>query len=123
MTYFDCKRIKRMIDRQRLRVAELREKTTSFSVNLDGMPKCSSSNSRTEQAVEDIQAEEIKLKHLEDLLSNALKAIPDKYMQELINLKVNKNRSWTWIAVNKGNGSSGNSIRMMCHRYRWEFST
>ena len=118
MNYLDCKKLKREIDKQKLRLAEVKESGSSITVSLSDMPKGGTSVNRTELAVENIEAEEIKLKKLEQQLRDTIDSIPDEYIRKIIDLKINKGKSWTWIAVNKGNGSK-DSIRKMCVRYFW----
>lgn len=119
MNYFDCKRLKRMIDKQRLEVAELRESAVSISTGADGMPKQSVSGSKTERMVEQLAVEEARLIHLEKRLYQAIMSIPDEYIRRMIRLKVCKNYSWNWIAQKLGGNNTGDSIRKLCVRYHW----
>lgn len=119
MNYFDCKKLKRMIDIQRLEVAELRCRSASISVSIDGMPKASNNGSRTERSVEKLTIEEEKLRHLERMLYSSLIAIPDEYIRKLIHLKILRGKSWNWIAIKLGGSNTGDSVRKACVRYHW----
>ena len=119
MNYFDCKRLKRMIDAQRLHVAELRESAAGIAAKADGMPKSGAHGSKTERMVERIAVEEERLVHLEKRLYQAIVSIPDEYIRRMIRLKICKGYSWNKIAFILGGNNSGDSIRMTCVRYRW----
>lgn len=119
MNYFDCKKLKRMIDKQRLDVAELREDAVSISVSADDMPRSGTHTSRTERAVERLAVEEARLVHLERRLHQAIVSIPDEYIRKMIRLKVCKGKSWNWIAQSMGGGNTGDSVRKICVRYKW----
>lgn len=56
----------------------------------------------------------ISRQELKHIISN----IPDEEYREMINQKLIDNRTWTWIAMNKGIDSS-ESVRKSCSRYSW----
>ena len=124
MNYFDCVRLQKMISEQALTVAELQDNSVSVSSGRsDGMPKSSSPGSGIERKVERLTVEEAKLEHLKKQLDCVINSIPDRYIRKLICLRIFKNKSWNWIACKVGGNTTGNGIRMLCVRYKWEFST
>ena len=56
----------------------------------------------------------ISQQELKRIISN----IPDNEYREMISQKLIDNRTWTWIAMNKGIDSP-ESVRKSCNRYSW----
>ena len=56
----------------------------------------------------------ISQQELKRIISN----IPDDEYREIISQKLIDNRTWTWIATNKGIDSP-ESVRKSCSRYSW----
>lgn len=119
MNYLDCKGLKRDIARQRLKVAELRESRVRISPDLSGMPKASGTGSKTERAVEALTMEQIRLESMEHRLTAMIDSIPDDFIRELFRLRILRNKTWVWISLHISGHNSADSVRMMCHRYRW----
>ena len=119
MNYIDCKGLKRDIARQRLKVAELRESRVRISPVLSGMPKASGTGSKTERAVEALTMEQIRLESMEHRLRAMIDSIPDEFMREIYSQRIHRGRTWQWIAMHIEGHNSADSIRKMCHRYRW----
>ena len=119
MNYLDCKRLKRDISRQRLRIADLRDSAVRISPVLSDMPKAQTSGSKTERAVEALTMEQLRLESMEHRLRAMIDSIPDEYMREVFRLRIEKNRSWQWIAINIQGHNSADSVKKMCYRYRW----
>lgn len=119
MNYLECKKLKRDIARQRLRVADLRDSAVRISPVLSDMPKAQTSGSKTERAVEALTMEQLRLESMEHRLRAMIDSIPDEYIREMFRQRVDRGRSWQWIAVHIEGNNSADSIRMMVHRYRW----
>lgn len=119
MNYLDCKRLKRDIARQRLRVADLRDSAVRISPVLSDMPRAQNTGSRIERAVEGLTMEQLRLESMEHRLRAMIDSIPDEFMRELFRQRIEKNRTWQWIAVHIEGYNSADSVRKMCHRYRW----
>ena len=56
----------------------------------------------------------ISQQELKRIISN----IPDAEYREIISQKLIDNRTWTWIAMNKGIYNP-DSVRKACSRYTW----
>lgn len=119
MNYFDVKRLKAKIENQKLKVAKIRERSTSTTPNLNGMPHSSNISDSVGNAACLLYDAERLLKKLQRQLDDGINSIPDEYIREMIDAKINHNFSWTKIAVSMGGNNTGDSVRMMCTRYKW----
>lgn len=119
MNYLDCKWLKRDIAEQRLKVAELKENRVRISPVLSGMPKASGTGSKTERAVEALMMEQLRLESMEHRLTAMIDSIPDDFIRELFRLRILRDKTWVWISLHISGHNSADSVRMMCHRYRW----
>ena len=119
MNYLDCKGLKRDIARQRLKVAELKENRVRISPVLSGMPRCQQTGSKIELTVEALTMEQIRLESMEHRLRAMIDSIPDDFIREIFRLWVLKDKTWQWIAMHIKGHNSADSIRKMCHRYKW----
>lgn len=90
--------MKRKIEKQRLHIAELEESAVP----------------------EDLEVERIRLEHLENTLRDAINRIPDEYIKKIIHLRIEKNKSWKWIAMKQGGNNTDDCIKKMCYRYFWK---
>lgn len=120
MNYFDLKRLKIKIERQKLRVAKIRSKYgTNVAPNLNGMPHCGNVRDSVSDAVCLLYDAEKFLDKLQQELNDGINSIPDEYIREMIDAKINCNFSWTKVALSTGGNNTGDSVRMMCTRYKW----
>lgn len=119
MNYLDCKRVKRDIARQQLRVADLRDSMVRISPVMSDMPRAGANGSRTERVVEALTMEQLRLESMEHRLRAMVDSIPDEFMRELFRQRIDKSRTWQWIAMHIEGHNSADSVRKMCHRYRW----
>ena len=119
MNYLDCKRLKRDIQKQRLKVADLRDSAVRISPVLSDMPKAQTSGSKTERAVESLTMEQLRLESMEHRLRAMVDSIPDEFMREIYRQRIHRDKTWQWIAMHIEGHNSADSVRKMCHRYRW----
>lgn len=112
--------MKRKIEKQRLHIAELEESAAGVAISFDGLPKSSRKMSTVEKYAENMEVEKIKLERLEIALRNAISKIPDEYIKEIVHLRIEKNRSWQWIALKQGGNNTDDCIKKMCYRYFWK---
>ena len=119
MNYLDCKRLKRDIQKQRLKVADLRDSAVRISPVLSDMPKAQTSGSKTERAVESLTMEQLRLESMEHRLRAMVDSIPDEFMREIFRQRIHRDKTWQWIAMHIEGHNSADSIRMMVHRYKW----
>ena len=119
MNYLDCKRLKRDIQKQRLTVAELRESMVRISPSISDMPHASASGSKTERSVESLTIEQLRLESMEHRLRAMVDSIPDAYIREIFRMRITRNKTWQWIALHIEGRNSADSVRKMCHRYKW----
>ena len=119
MNYLDCKRLKRDIQKQRLKVADLRDSAVRISPVLSDMPHAQQNDSKVEKAVESLTMEQLRLESMEHRLRAMIDSIPDDFIRELFRLRILRNKTWVWISLHISGHNSADSVRMMCHRYRW----
>lgn len=119
MNYFDLKRLKIKIENQRLKVAKIRERSTSITQKLSGMPHSGNVSDNVGNAACLLYDAEQLLDKLQQQLDDAINSIPDEYIREMIDAKINHNYSWTKIALSMGGNNTGDSVRMICTRYKW----
>lgn len=119
MNYLDCKRLKRDIQKQRLKVAELRENAVHISPVLSDMPKAQTSGSKIEKAVEGLTMEQLRLESMEHRLRAMTDSIPDEFIREIFRMRIIRNKTWQWIALHIEGRNSSDAIKKMCYRYRW----
>ena len=119
MNYFDVKRLKAKIENQKLKVAKIKEKSTSITQTLSGMPGSGKIQDSVLDTVSELDYAEHMLEQLINQLKNAMNSIPDKYIKEMIDAKINHNFSWNKIAMIKGGNNTGDGVRKMCTRYKW----
>ncbi len=123
MNYCELKELKRKIKIQRLIVAAAKAEAESLSSASDGMPHgCSVSDRVGSNAVKLISEKE-KLDGLYKQFADSIRAIPDEYMRNMIRARAVNNWSWTRIALAIGGNVTPDGVRMMCRRYKWDFST
>ncbi len=106
MNYFDCKKLKRMMDSQILTVRTLKEEMRSHRGCTGNMSDA-------------IETEEKRLRELQRRIFEMIRAIPDAYIRKIMYLKIWRGMTWNRIAVKLGGINSGDGIRKMCVRYRW----
>ena len=119
MNYLDCKRLKRDIQKQRLKVADLRDSAVRISPVLSDMPHAQQNDSKVEKAVESLTMEQLGLESMEHRLRAMIDSIPDEFMREIYSQRIHRGRTWQWIAMHIEGHNSADSIRKMCHRYKW----
>ena len=119
MNYFDLKKLKIKIEKQKLKVAKIREQSTSITPNLNGMPHSGNVSDNVGNAACLLYDAERLLDKLKRQLDNGIKSIPDDYIKEMIDAKINHGFSWTKIAVSMGGNNTGDGVRKMCTRYNW----
>ena len=119
MNYFDLKKLKIKIEKQKLKVAKIREQSTSITPILNGMPHSGNVSDNVGNAACLLYDAERLLDKLKRQLDNGIKSIPDDYIKEMIDAKINHGFSWTKIAVSMGGNNTGDGVRKMCTRYNW----
>lgn len=119
MNYIDCKKLKRDIQKQRLKVADLRYSAVRISPVYSDMPHAQQNGSKVEKAVESLTMEQLRLESMEYRLRAMIDSIPDDFMREIFRQRIHKDRTWQWIALHIEGHNSSDSIRMMVHRYKW----
>lgn len=119
MNYFDLKAISRQIEVQTLKVAEIREKGCKTTRHLGNVPGGGGVSDPVSNSVCNLNAEEMELRKLENNLKTAIESIPNDYIRGMIKQKICYGWSWTKIAMVKGKNNTGDSVRMMCTRYKW----
>ena len=119
MNYFDLKKLKIKIEKQKLKVAKIREQSTSITPNLNGMPHSGNVSDNVGNAACLLYDAERLLEKLQQELNQGINTIPDDYIREMIDAKINHGFSWTKIAVSMGGNNTGDGVRKMCTRYNW----
>lgn len=119
MNYFDLKKLKIKIEKQKLKVAKIRERSTSITQKLSGMPHSGNVSDNVGNAACLMYDAEQLLDKLQRQLNDGINSISDEYIREIIDAKINHNFSWTKIALSMGGNNTGDSVRMMCTRYKW----
>ena len=119
MNYFDLKKLKIKIEKQKRKVAKIRERSTSITQKLSGMPHSGNVSDNVGNAACLLYDAEQVLDKLQRQLDDGINSISDEYIREIIDAKINHNFSWTKIAVSMGGNNTGDSVRMMCTRYKW----
>lgn len=119
MNYLDCKRLKRDIQKQRLKVADLRDSAVRISPVLSDMPHAQQNDSKVEKAVESLTMEQLRLESMEHRLRAMIDSIPDDFVRELFRLRILRNKTWVWISLHISGHNSADSVKKMCYRYRW----
>ena len=119
MNYFDLKNLKIKIENQKLKVAKIRERSTSITPNLNGMPHSGNVSDNVGNAACLLYDAERLLDKLQQELNQGINSIPDEYIREMIDAKINHGFSWTKIAVSMGGNNTGDGVRKMCTRYNW----
>lgn len=119
MNYFNLKELHSRIQAQKLKVTMAEEKGMRITSSLSDIPAGGGTSDKVADAVESAELERQKQKNLEDEFNRYITAIPDSYMQQMIIAKIKENWSWTRIAMELGGNNTGDSVRMMCTRYKW----
>ena len=119
MNYFDLKSKQKQIELQRINIRQLREKAVSVTQTITDMPHGSGGKDKLGIAISQIDEQENRLKLLELEFEESLCSIPNAYIRRLITCKLKYRWSWTKIAVTLGGNNTGDSVRMMCTRYKW----
>lgn len=122
MNYRELEKLKKRIKAQRLIVAAAKAKAENMSSASDGMAHgCSVSDYVGSNAVK-LVFEKEKLDELYKHFADSIRAIPDEYMRNIIRLRAENNWSWAKIALTIGGNLTPDGVRVMCGRYKWNFS-
>lgn len=119
MNYIDCKWLKRDIQKQRLKVADLRDSAVRISPVYSDMPHAQQNGSKVEKAVESLTMEQIRLESMEYRLRAMIDSIPDAFIREIFRMRIFRNKTWQWIALHIEGHNSSDSVKKICYRYRW----
>ena len=119
MNYLDLKSKQKQIELQRINIRQLREKAVNIKQTITDMPHSGTDKDKLGIAISQIDEQENRLKLLELEFEQALCDIPNAYIRKLIVCKLKHRWSWTKIAVTLGGNNTGDSVRMMCTRYKW----
>lgn len=119
MTYFELKKICKQIDDKRKLIATLRAKGYKTTQDITDMPRGGGISDKVGDTVCSIEYQEELLFSLECKRDLEIESIDDSMIKTAIEEKLLKSFTWNEIALHIGGGNTGDSIRMMCTRYKW----
>ena len=118
--------LNREIERDKLRLDELKAKSRSITVpSLSGMPRGSStSGSSIDRYVAEIVDLELIISakltqclHERSRLERYIADIPDSLTRMIFTLRFINGLTWLQVALHIGGGNTADSVRMTCNRY------
>lgn len=116
--------LKKLIDRDEARLAELRSRLQPGLTDFGGMPRNPSPKNLTEEVVLLIIETESKLKkELEDykakrlVIETFLRSVEDYQMRLILSYRFVDLLTWAGVAQKIGGGNTEESVKKMCYRF------
>ncbi len=116
--------LKKLIERDELRIIELRSRMLPGSINLDGMPRASSPSNKMEEslaAIFDID-ERLKKERAEYIkeqiaIEEYIRSVDDLQIRLILSYRFVDMLTWKQIAIRIGGGNTEDSVKKMCYRF------
>lgn len=119
MTYFELKKICKQIDDKRKLITTLRAKGYKTTQDITDMPRANGKSDKVGDTVCTVEYQEELLFSLKCKRDSEIESIDDSMIRTAIEEKLLKGFTWNEIALHIGGNNTGDSIRMMCTRYKW----
>ena len=120
----EYRHLRRLIERNKLRLAEISARLDPRSSDFSGMPRSGSTRNMTEEnmglyidlkkVIEEQQCQYI-CRQIE--IERFIGAIDDLYMQRIISYRFIDGLTWRRTALKIGGGNTSDGVRMACNRF------
>ncbi len=116
--------LKKLIDRDALRLAELESQLQPGSMNLNGMPRNPSSKNMMEEIVpliveikDRIMYEQIEYIKERKAIEDDIRSVEDYQIRLILSLRFVDLMTWNQIALIIGGNNTEDSVKKICYRY------
>lgn len=115
--------LRRELQTDKHKLAELTELATSITTNLDGMPHGGSISDKTAIAIQiadmrdEIQTKSEQILQILCGVDNYISSIDDSYIRQILTLRYIRRLSWQAVAMSIGGNNTADAVRKASERY------